>query len=201
MKILERKLHLSILEGHQVTKALLIISEVISRSSPTLKLSHRCWLWKSNCLSRFPSCLFKLNNFFKYTFPCLFSAPEKGNTQIPESWPLILSNGFGSSGDGCCPLGVIALWPQNYGHRRCFLLCHRPSCWAAQEGAGSDVWVKYPSLAWRVQLDAVLGREFALGPQIPLVPGNFPQGYSPWVLLKGKHHNSPVFFVSLVLTN
>lgn len=30
LKILERKLHLSTLEGHQVTKALLNISEVIS---------------------------------------------------------------------------------------------------------------------------------------------------------------------------
>lgn len=36
LKILERKLHLSTLEDHQVTKALLIISEVISRSSLTL---------------------------------------------------------------------------------------------------------------------------------------------------------------------
>lgn len=52
----------------------------------------------------FSQCLFKPSNFFKYTFPCLLSTPEKCNTQIPEPRPLILSSGFGSSGDGCCPL-------------------------------------------------------------------------------------------------
>lgn len=40
----------------------------------------------------------------------------------------------------------------------------------------------------------LLGREFALGPQMLLVPGNTPQGYSPWVLLKGRTAQLPCAF-------
>lgn len=112
--------------------SLLIISEVISRSSPTLQLSHSWWLWKSNYPTRYPSCLFKLGNFFKYTFPCLFSTPEKWNAQTPGPELFILSPGSGSGGVGCCPPRARVLRPWHCRCRRHFL--RRPSsssrCWA-----------------------------------------------------------------------
>lgn len=194
LKSLKRKLHLSTLEGHQVTKALLIITEVISRSSLTLKLSHRCWLWKSNCLTRFPS-LFKLSNFFKYTFPCLFSTPEKCNTQIPEPRPLILSSGFGSSGDGCCPLTselrtreVLPPGPSE--------LCSSGGSWVRHVGGRKSI-ISMKSGARR----SCWGESLLWVLRCCLYQGTLHRATLPGFYWREKHHNSSVPFLSLVLTD
>lgn len=112
--------------------------------------------------------------------------------QHPDSWAMAshsLSSGFGSSGDGCCPLGVMALWPQNPGHRKCFLLCHcssvpQPSCWAAQEGAGSGCGWRKPSINEECSWMSCWGECF--GSSDPACNREHSTVLTPWVLLKGK---------------
>ena len=149
----------------------------------------------------FPSWLFKLDNFFKYTFSCLFSTLEKHNAQILSPWRALLPPGTGVSGRAAARQQPLPFDPAIAGTGGASaphaLLAPLLRPWGWRQAYDSPGW-KEAINKWEEQCWLWLPERERLHAQRSSVRRDAQQGFSPCVLWQGNHHCSPMSLISVV---